>query len=150
MIDIVDALDLLDSWVCQRGSDYRSAHRGQVARPRTGRHSYYACRDATDSVVTSGLTRIGPNLTLGAVVVLRAAASVQRQGGTRGASRDAGLRAASRFVELVPDDLIGSAAAGEAPLGSMHERAHTDPQPNRSTAPGAETAARSSTGQDIA
>jgi hypothetical protein len=156
MIDIVYALDLLDTWVCRHGSDYRSAHRAQAARTRTGRPSYHACRDTTDSIAISGLTHIGtpslrtPNLTLGAVVVLRAAASVQRQGGTCGASRNAGLRAAARFVELIPDHLIGSAAAGEARLGPMHERAHKDPQPNRSTAPGAETDARSTTRQDIA
>jgi hypothetical protein len=112
MIDIVDALDLLDSCVRDRGANYR---------PFTA---------ATDSIVTLALTKAGAprgaieplvhtavadlyapgrpplNLTLGAVAVLRAAHSVERRGETWAVSLQAAQRAASRFAELISGPLI--------------------------------------------
>jgi hypothetical protein len=128
VIDIVDALDLLDSCVRDRGEGYRSLRRRLPAVPRTGGND--ACPAATDSIVTLALTKAGApltalrplahtsvadvyasgrhriNLTLGAVVVFRAAESVERRGQTWAMSLQAALRAASRFVELIPDRVL--------------------------------------------
>jgi hypothetical protein len=126
VIDIVDALDLLESCVRDRGEGYRSP------RPRD------AFQSATDSVVTYALSKTGAPLTalsplahtpigdlyatgrhplpltLGAVVVFRAAESEDRRGHTWGMSLEAALRAASRFVELVPDRVVRCAAEAVA------------------------------------
>ena len=134
MIDIVEALDLLESCVRDRGADYRSRHRCSSAGPRSGRR--YRCPRATDSIVKRALTKAGAqpsavgrltsgtvadfyasgpdslNLTLGAVVVLRAAESMDRLGHTWGSSLQAALQAASRFVELIPDGVVARAAEG--------------------------------------
>jgi hypothetical protein len=128
VIDIVDALDLLDSCVRDRGEDYRSLRRRLPAVSRTGRNDAFPA--ATDSIVTLALTKAGAplialsplahtsvadvyaserhriNLTLGAVVVFRAAESVERRGQTWAMSLQAALRAASRFVELIPDRVL--------------------------------------------
>jgi hypothetical protein len=82
---------------------------------------------ATESIVTLALSKAGApltairplahtpvadvyasgrhplNLTLGAVVVFRAAESMERYGQTWAMSLQAARRAASRFVELIPD-----------------------------------------------
>jgi hypothetical protein len=127
VIDIVDALDLLASCVRDRGEGYRSLH------PRD------ALPSATDSVVIYALSKAGAPLTalsplahtpiadlyasgrhplpltLGAVVVFRAAESEDRRGHTWGMSLEAALRAASRFVELAPDSVVRRAAEAVAP-----------------------------------
>jgi hypothetical protein len=127
-IDMVDALDLLDSCVRDHGEDYRSLRRRD------------AFPTATDSIVTLALSKAGAPLsalsplahtpiadlyasgrqplplTLGAVVVFRAAESADRRGQTWAMSYQAALRAASRFVELIPDSVVGRAA--EAVAGS--------------------------------
>lgn len=136
MIDIVEALDLLDNCVRDRGADYRSRHRCSSAVPRSGRR--YRCPTATDSIVKLALIKAGApqsavgrltsgtvadfyasgpdslNLTLGAVVALRAAESMDRLGHTWGVCLQAALRAATRFVELIPDGVVGRAAEGYA------------------------------------
>jgi hypothetical protein len=127
VIDIVDALDLLDSCVRDHGEGYRSATGPKEAVPT-----------ATDSIVTLALSKAGAPLsalsplahtpiadlyasgrhpiplTLGAVVVFRAAESVDRRGQTWAMSLQAALRAASRFVELIPDKVVTSAAEAVA------------------------------------
>ena len=134
MIDIVDALDLLDSCVRDRGDSYRSTGR----RGPTGSFSrrYPACPAVTESIVTLVLARAGTpltaisrvastavgdayasgehdlNLTVGAVVVLRAAESMERRGGTWGLARQAAAQAASRFAELVLPVAPGFRTAG--------------------------------------
>jgi hypothetical protein len=126
VIDIVDALDLLASCVRDRGEGYRSL------RPRDELPS------ATDSIVIDALSKAGAPLTalsplahtpiadlyasgrhpvpltLGAVVVFRAAESEDRRGHTWGMSLEAALRAASRFVELAPDGVVRRAAEAVA------------------------------------
>jgi hypothetical protein len=125
MIDIVDALDLLDSCVRDRGPGYRSLPRRLRAVSPTGVDDAFPA--ATESIVTLALSKAGApltalrllahtpvadvyasgrhrlNLTLGAVVVLRAAESMERHGQTWAMSLQAARRAASRFVELIPD-----------------------------------------------
>jgi hypothetical protein len=139
-IDLVDALDLLESCVRERGEDYRSPRRRLPAASPTG--SGDAFPTATDSIVTLALSKAGMpltaliplaytpiadvyasgqhplNLTLGAVVVLRAAESAERRGQTWAMSLQAALRAASRFVDLIPDRVLGRAA--EAMAASEH------------------------------
>jgi hypothetical protein len=134
VIDIVDALELLDSCVRDRGAGYRSTHRRGSAGSFSRRHP--ACRTATDSIVTLVLTKAGTplaavsqvartsvddayasgghdlNLTVGAVAVLRAAQSMERRGETWGRARQAAAQAASRFAELVLPAASGSPSAG--------------------------------------
>jgi hypothetical protein len=50
------------------------------------------------------------NLTLGALVVFRAAETVERRGQTWLMALQAAAGAASRLVELIPDELAGSGA----------------------------------------
>jgi hypothetical protein len=135
MIDIVEALDLLDSCVRDRGADYRSRRRPGAPGSRTER--YYTCPAATETIVQLALIKAGAphsaigqlangtvadfyasgpdsiNLTLGAVVALRAAESGERLGHTWGVCLQAALRAASRFVELIPDGVVGRAAGAD-------------------------------------
>jgi hypothetical protein len=129
MIDIVDALDVLDSCVADRGADYRSRRRRNWAVPLSER--YYHCPAPAESIVSLALIKAGApqssvgllshksiadvyatdrarlNLTLGAVVALRAAESMERLGHSWGSCREAALQAASRFVELIPDGFPG-------------------------------------------
>jgi hypothetical protein len=136
MIDIVDTIDLLDSCVRDRGAGYRSPHRRDLADSRRGRSSNYPA--ATDSIVSLALIRAGApmsavsrvanstvaeayaaglhplNLTLGAVVALRAAESTERRGQTWGSCLQAALRAASRFIEVIPEGVVGCAAEAVA------------------------------------
>jgi hypothetical protein len=128
VIDIVDALDLLDSCVRDRGEGYRALRRRLPAVLRTGPIDAFPA--ATDSIVTLALSKAGApltalsplahmsvadvyasgrhplDLTLGAVVAFRAAESVERRGQTWAMSLQAALRAASRFVELIPDRVL--------------------------------------------
>jgi hypothetical protein len=131
-MDIVDALDLLDSCVRDRGADYRPRRRHGSAGSPTGR--IYQCAAATDSIVDLALIKGGVphagagrlarrlvadpyppgpdpfNLTLGAAVVLRAAGSAERLGKTWRSCLQAGLQAAATFVELIPDSVVECAA----------------------------------------
>jgi hypothetical protein len=142
MIDIVDALDLLDSCVRDRGEDYRSLPRRLAVVSRTGLQEEVPA--ASDSIVTLALRKAGAppivlsaladapvadlyasgrpalNLTLGAVVVFRAAESAERRGQTWANSLHAALRAASRFVELIPDRV---AAHATEPVAASHQGA---------------------------
>jgi hypothetical protein len=136
MIDIVDALDLLDSCVRDRGAAFRSPRRrGSAVSPR-GR--YYSCPAAGDSIVNLALIKAGVplpalsrlanktvadgyasgldplDLTLGAVVVLRAAESMERRGHAWGSCLQAALQAASRFIELIPDGVVRCVADAAA------------------------------------
>jgi hypothetical protein len=105
VIDIVDALDLLDGCVRDRGADYRAPRR----------------RDSADEILNVALINAGSpganglNLTLGADVAFRAAASAERLGKPWGPCVQAALRAASTFVELIPDGVLGCTA--EIPIG---------------------------------
>ncbi|MGX7678613.1 hypothetical protein ACSMXN_06920 [Jatrophihabitans sp. DSM 45814] len=128
MIDIVDALDLLKSCVRDRGADYR-------ARPRRGqrgsrRARYYECRPGSNSIVGLALIKadvsaatatlltncsVGEAIasgsapkefTLGAVVTLRAAQTMERRGHDWGSCLQAGVQAAARFIELIPDSAL--------------------------------------------
>jgi hypothetical protein len=132
VIDIADALDLLESCVRDRGEGYRSPRRHLSAVSPSGRNDVSLA--ATDSIVTLALRKAGVplmalpplahtpvaevyasghpclNLTLGAVVVFRAAESEEWRGQTWVMAFQAALRAASRFVELIPDTVAGSAA----------------------------------------
>jgi hypothetical protein len=127
-LDIVDALDLLDRCVRERGEGYRSLPQ------RLSAGTDDASPAAPDGIVTLALSKAGaprtalgplahtpvveggaagrarPNLTLGAVVVFRAAESVERRGQTWAMSLQAAERAASKFLELIPDSLVGGAA----------------------------------------
>jgi hypothetical protein len=132
VIDIVDALDLVDSCVRDRGEDYRALPRRLAAvspiKPKA------EAPGVSDSIVTLALRKAGApltvlsalahapvadvyasgrpdlNLTLGAVVVFRAAESAERRGQTWAMSRQAALQAAARFVELIPDRVAARAA----------------------------------------
>lgn len=134
MVDIVDALDLLGSCVRDRGADYRSRGRRSPAVSR--RERYYTCPAETDSIVKLALIKAGArhsavdrltketvadfyrsgpdslDLTLGAVVALRAAESAERLGHTWGMSLQAALQAAAKFVDLIPDRVVGCAGEG--------------------------------------
>jgi hypothetical protein len=134
VINIVDALDLLDSCVRERGDNYRSTRRRDPIGSLSRR--YPACPTTTDSIVTLVLAKAGTpltaisrvantsvgdayasgehdlNLTVGAVVVLRAAESKERHGATWGVARQAAAHAASRFAELVLPVAPGSRTAG--------------------------------------
>jgi hypothetical protein len=136
LIDIVDALDLLDGCVRDRGAAYRSPRRRGLAVFRSG--GYYSRPAGTDSIVNLALIKAGAppsavsrlasntladayasgrrplNLTLGAVVALRAAESMERRGQTWGMCLQAALRAASRYIELIPDGVTGCAAEAAA------------------------------------
>jgi hypothetical protein len=136
VIDIVEALDLLDNCVRDRGADYRSRPRRGSVDSRSGH--YYTCPAATDSIVKLALVKAGAphsavdrlthgtvgdfyasgpdslNLTLGAVVAFRAAESKEGLGHTWGLCLQAALHAASRFVELIPDGVLGRAAGADA------------------------------------
>jgi hypothetical protein len=132
VIDIVDALDLLDSCVRDPGVDYRSLPRRLAAVSSTEPQDEALA--ASDSIVTLALRRAGSpltalsalahapiadvyasgrpdlNLTLGAAVVLRAADAAERRGQTWAMSLQAALQAAARFVELIPDRVAARAA----------------------------------------
>jgi hypothetical protein len=136
VIDIVDALDLLDSCVRDRGASYRPGPRRLAAVSPDGLDD--AAPAAADGIVTLALRKAGAprtalsalahmpvadvyasgrfplDLTLGAVVVLRAAESVERRGQTWAMSLQAALRAASRFVDLIPDGVAGCASEAAA------------------------------------
>jgi hypothetical protein len=125
MIDIVGALDLLDSCVRDRGESYRSTL--QLGPDSRGGRRYPTYPAVTDSIVTLVLTKAGAppttisrlaatsvgdayasgerdlDLTVGAVVVLRAAESMERRGETWGLARQAAVQAASRFADLILD-----------------------------------------------
>jgi hypothetical protein len=131
-LDIVDALNLLDRCVRERGEGYRSLPDRLSAGPDD------ASPAATDGIVTLALSKAGAprtalsplahtpvadvyasgrsplDLTLGAVVVFRAAESLERRGQTWAASLQAAVRAASRFLELIPDGVVGDADAAAA------------------------------------
>jgi hypothetical protein len=136
MIDIVDALDLLDACVRDRGAGFRSPRRrGSAASPR-GR--YFSCPAARDSIVNLALIKAGVplsavnrladktvadvyssglhplDLTLGAVAVLRAAESMERRGHAWGSCLQGAADAASRFIELIPDGVVVRCAAEAA------------------------------------
>jgi hypothetical protein len=132
VIDIVDTIDLLDSCVRDRGAGYRSPHRRGSADSRLGRcytlpgsnrqHrqpgvdqggcAAVSSRPVANSTVADVYaSRPQPlNLTLGAVVALRAAESMERRGHTWGSCLQAAVRAASRFIEGIPDGVAGCAA----------------------------------------
>jgi hypothetical protein len=144
MIDIVDALDLLNSCVRDRGENYRSPALDESTASASWR--YDAGRAVTDDIVTRALasaatpTTTGSwlmrgsvvdayasgqnpfNLTLGAVIVLRAAQSTERRGATWGASLEAALRGASRFVELIPGGFGDSTPYAKAASSSRRTR----------------------------
>jgi hypothetical protein len=118
MIDIVDALDLLDRCVRDRRVDAPPAQTDGIVAMAL-------------SKAGTPLTTLGPlsgtpvadayasgrhplNLTLGAVAVFRAAESAERRGQTWAMSLQAARLAASRFVELIPDRIVGRAAEAEA------------------------------------
>jgi hypothetical protein len=136
MIDIVDALDLLDACVRDRGAGFRSPRRrGSAASPQ-GR--YFSCPAVRDSIVNLALIKAGVplpavsrladkavadvyasgrsplDLTLGAVAVLRAAESMERRGHAWGLCLQAAVDAASRFIELIPDGVVRCAAEAAA------------------------------------
>jgi hypothetical protein len=132
VIDIADALDLLDSCVREHGASYRSPPRHMPAARASG--GLDTGQAVTDSIVTLAMTKAGTpitavrrltgtsigvayasgqnplNLTLGAVVVLCAAESVERRGDTWAVALQAALRAASRFLDLLPDGVVECAA----------------------------------------
>jgi hypothetical protein len=136
VIDIVDTIHLLDSCVRDRGAGYRSPHRRGSADSRLGR--CYTCPGATDSIVNLALIKAGvpPSavgrvanstvavvsasrthpvaLTLGAVVALRAAESMERRGHTWGSCLQTAARTASRFIEVIPDGVAGCSAEAAA------------------------------------
>ncbi|MDQ1731609.1 MAG: hypothetical protein QOK10_1768 [Pseudonocardiales bacterium] len=125
MIDIVDALDLLEACVADRGADYCSSRRAGSATSRSER--FYDCPAPADSIVGFALTKAGVppaavdplglwsiaelhgsqpgavRLTLGALVVLRAAESADRLGQAWGSCVRAALRAVPPFLELIPE-----------------------------------------------
>jgi hypothetical protein len=128
VIDILDALDVLDSCVRDRGESHRPAGRhGSASGPRS---RYARCAPVSDSITTQVLTRAGApsaaisrlagrsigdayasgerdlGVTVGAVAVLRAAESVERDGGTWGLAQEAAVRAAARFVDLIPAEAL--------------------------------------------
>jgi hypothetical protein len=140
MTDIVDALELLDSCVRDHGRNHRSPTRNESAASPIGGQD--TGRAATDSIVTLAMAKAGTaitsvsrpagtsigaayaagqnplNLTLGAVVVLRAAESVERRGETWAMAFQAALRAASRFLELLPDGVVERALRTESEVGT--------------------------------
>jgi len=130
VIDIVDTLDLLEGCVRDSGPGYRP--RRPSADPLTGPGWYSVGRDGGEGIVATALLRTGSpvtalstpgfgtpvpaqgppgwnaqTLTLGALVVLRAAAAAELQGDTWGRSLACALRATARFVDLLPDGLRG-------------------------------------------
>jgi hypothetical protein len=143
VIDIVDALDLLDRCVRDRGKSYRSptCHERAILPLRT------RCtgRAVTDSIVTLAVSKAGLpltaisqlagtslvaayargqnplNLTLGAVVVLHSAESVERRGETWGVALQAALGAAPRFLYLLP---VGVSAWVAEQTAASHRCAH--------------------------
>jgi hypothetical protein len=141
MIDIVDALDLIDRCVHERGDSYRSPRSRDPAGPVSRR--FPTCPAASDSIVTLVLTKAGTphavisglastsvadayasgerdlNLTVGAVVVLRAAQAVERRGQTWGVAREAAVRAASRFADLMLPVAEGARSAAQADSPSI-------------------------------
>jgi hypothetical protein len=153
VIDIVNALDLLDSCVRDRGEDYRSLPRRLAAVSATEPQDEALA--ASDSIVTLALRKAGApltalnalahapiadvyasgrpdlNLTLGAVVVFRAADSAERRGQTWAMSLHAALQAAARFVELIPDKLAACAAER---MTASDRGASLAPQGNRARA----------------
>jgi hypothetical protein len=134
MIDIVEALDLLDGCVRERGSSYRTPGRPAL-RSTDGGHPDVE-RPATEGIVALAMTKGGVapgevsrlagrhiadvyspgrdrclNLTVGAVVVFRAAELVERRGETWGACLQGAVRTAARFVEVLPDSSCAGASA---------------------------------------
>jgi hypothetical protein len=105
VIDIIDALDLLDGCVRDRGADYRPPRR----------------RGSADGIVNLALVKAASadvdafSVTLGADVAFRAAASAERLGQAWGPCVQAAVRAASTFVDLIPDGVLGCTA--EIPAG---------------------------------
>jgi hypothetical protein len=108
-MDMGAALDLLESSVRERGQGYRAAasdgivtlalRKAGVPGPALGPLAHASVGD----LYAAG--RLPLNLTLGAVVVLRAAESAERDGQPWAMAMAAALRAAARFLELLPRDL---------------------------------------------
>ncbi|MFL6163552.1 MAG: hypothetical protein ACJ74U_15170 [Jatrophihabitantaceae bacterium] len=146
VIDIGYALDLLDSCVRDRGEYYQPPPDAWRSHPPAEPEHRWA--PAGDSMVVLAVRKAGApqtalsalantpiaevyasgcpalNLTLGAVVVLHAAESAERRGQTWAMAQQAALRAASRFLELIPDRLASHAAAAGAPYPrGLHELA---------------------------
>jgi hypothetical protein len=135
-LDIVDALELLDRCVRERGEDYRSLPDRLPAGSPTGADEAFP--GETDRIVTLALSKAGAprqalsalahtsladlyasgrhpfDLTLGAVVVFRAAESVERRGQTWATALQAASRAASRLLDLIPDSVVAGAAHAAA------------------------------------
>jgi hypothetical protein len=136
MIDIVGALDLLDSCVLDRGEDHRPLGGGRPAASPA--RSDGALPAAAENIVTLALSKAGAppralwplahtsfadlyaagrhpvNMTLGAIGVLRAAESAERRGQTWAMCLAAGLQAAARFVDLMPEGMAGCPRAALA------------------------------------
>ena len=128
-IDVVDALDLLDHCVRERGQGYRTTTRPRTPGLRTDRDPSLRSAVRRDGIVNHALLRsvvlgavdyvadpgtgtdVGAAgwdasvLTLGASVVFRAAESTDRRGGTWGEAQADALQAVARFVAVIPDSL---------------------------------------------
>jgi hypothetical protein len=152
VIDIVDALELVDNCVRARGEDYRALPRLAAVSP--GKPKAEAPGQC-DSIVTLALREAGApltvlsalahspvadvyasgradlNLTLGAVVVFRAAESAELHGQTWAMSLHAALQAAAGFIELIPD---GVAARAAGAVAASDHRGCSAPQANRARA----------------
>jgi hypothetical protein len=150
VIDIVEALDLLDSCVRDPGHGYRSLPRRLAAVSSTEPQDEALA--ASGSIVTLALRRAGApltalravahapiadvyasgrpdlNLTLGAAVVFRAAESAERQGQPWAMCLQAALQTAARFVELIPDRFAACAAGA---VTAPDRGASLAPQVNR-------------------
>jgi hypothetical protein len=135
MIDIVDALELLGSCVRERGESYQPPCRRLPAVSPTESEDMDPA--ARHSIVTLALGKAGAppealsavahlpivaaytagcpplDLSLGAVVVLHAAESAELRGQTWAMSLQAALDAASRFIELIPDQVVARAAKSD-------------------------------------
>jgi hypothetical protein len=135
VIDIGYALELLDNCVSDRGD--QSPPRRAAVVSLTGPERISPA--AGDSIVIVAMRKAGAppaalsalrhisftelyasgrpvlNLTLGAVVVFRAAQSAEQRGQTWAVAVQAAWRTASRFAELIPDRLASPAAAAAAP-----------------------------------
>jgi hypothetical protein len=131
MIDVVDALELLAACVEDRGADYRSSRRRGLATARGER--FYDCPAPTDSIAGLALAKAGAppsaldplgqwtiadlrvgqptavKLTLGALVVLRAAESADRLGHAWGSCLEAALQALPAFIDLIPQRVVSRA-----------------------------------------
>ncbi len=115
MIDVVEALELLEKCAHEMGSEFSSTPRATPLRPnnlavralaeRGLRLADLSTSPRTTRTDAGPSARIEPALTLGALVAFRTAARFARAGASPSTTLEASYRAVTRYIEILPSSL---------------------------------------------